>query len=68
MGIATKIPQNTFEGLQVDAGVLLTTFDPTDPEITDAAIILYKTFFCFLFMLIPLIGRFRNHPLLSCSS
>ena len=43
MGIATKIPQNTFEGLQVDAGVLLTTFDPTDPEITDAAIICATT-------------------------
>lgn len=43
MGIATKIPQNTFEGLQVDAGVLLTTFDPADPTITDAAIICATT-------------------------
>lgn len=43
MGIATKIPQNTFEGLQVDAGVLLTTFDPADPIITDAAIICATT-------------------------
>ena len=43
MGIATKIPQNTFDGLQVDAGVLLTTFDPADPVITDAAIICATT-------------------------
>ena len=43
MGIATKIPQNTFEGLQDDAGVLLTTFDPADPTITDAAIICATT-------------------------
>lgn len=43
MGIATKIPQNTFQGLQVDAGVLLTTFDPTDPEVADAAIICATT-------------------------
>ena len=43
MGIATKIPQNTFEGLQVDAGVLLTSFDPADPAITDAAIICATT-------------------------
>ena len=43
MGIATKIPQNTFQGLQVDAGVLLTTFDPADPEITDASIICATT-------------------------
>ncbi len=31
MGLFTKIPQNTFEGLQLDAGVLLTTFDPSAP-------------------------------------
>lgn len=43
MGIATKIPQNTFEGLQVDAGVLLTTFDPAEPEILDASIICATT-------------------------
>lgn len=29
MGKFTVIPQDTFEGLQVDAGVLLTTFNPT---------------------------------------
>lgn len=43
MGIATKIPQNTFEGLQVDAGVLLTTFDPAAPAVTDEAIICATT-------------------------
>lgn len=43
MGIATKIPQNTFEGLQVDAGVLLNTFDPANPAVTDAAIICATT-------------------------
>ena len=43
MGIATKIPQNTFQGLQVDAGVLLTTFDPAAPEILDASIICATT-------------------------
>lgn len=34
----TKIPQNTFEALQLDAGVLLRTFDPTtgaEPEDED---------------------------------
>ena len=43
MGIATKIPQNTFEGLQVDAGVLLTTFDPASPAIADSAIVCATT-------------------------
>lgn len=43
MGIATKIPQDTFEGLQVDAGVLLTTFNPTTPAITDEAIVCATT-------------------------
>ena len=28
MGKFTKIPQNTFEGLQLDAGILLRNFDP----------------------------------------
>lgn len=31
MGKFTLIPQNTFEGLQLDAGVLLKTFDPSNP-------------------------------------
>lgn len=43
MGIATKIPENTFEGLQLDAGVLLNTFNPDAPAITDAAIICATT-------------------------
>lgn len=43
MGIATKIPQNTFQGLQLDAGVLLNTFDPSSPAVTDAAIICATT-------------------------
>lgn len=43
MGIATKIPQNTFEGLQLDAGVLLTSFDPTAPVIADASIVCATT-------------------------
>ena len=43
MGIATKIPQNTFEGLQLDAGVLVTTFNPAAPAITDSAIICATT-------------------------
>ena len=43
MGIATKIPQDTFEGLQIDAGVLLTTFNPTTPAITDEAIVCATT-------------------------
>ena len=43
MGIATKIPQNAFEGLQLDAGVLLTSFDPTAPAIADSAIVCATT-------------------------
>lgn len=43
MGIATKIPQNAFEGLQLDAGVLLTQFDPSDPEVADSAIVCATT-------------------------
>lgn len=43
MGIATKIPQDAFSGLQLDAGVLLKTFDPANPEITDNAIICATT-------------------------
>lgn len=31
----TVIPENTFDGLQLDAGVLLTTFDPTNPVAPD---------------------------------
>lgn len=43
MGIATKIPQNTFEGLQLNAGVLLNTFNPAQPAVTDEAIICATT-------------------------
>lgn len=32
MGKFTKIPQDTFEGLQLDAGVLLRNFDPASSE------------------------------------
>ena len=43
MGIATKIPENTFQGLQLDAGVLVNTFNPASPAITDSAIICATT-------------------------
>lgn len=43
MGRFTVIPENTFTGLQLDAGVLLKTFDPADPEITDEDIICATT-------------------------
>lgn len=43
MGKATVIPQNTFEGLQVETGVLLTSFDPSNPVISDDAIICATT-------------------------
>ena len=36
MGAFTVIPQDTFQKLQLDAGVLLTTFDPATPAVTDA--------------------------------
>ena len=31
MGMFTKIPKDTFDGMQLDAGVILNTFDPADP-------------------------------------
>lgn len=43
MGMFTKIPQNTFDGLQLDAGVLLTSFDPANPALVDANIICATT-------------------------
>lgn len=43
MGIATKIPQDTFQELQLDAGVLLNTFNPAAPAVTDSAIICATT-------------------------
>lgn len=44
MGKFTKIPQNTFDNLQTDAGVLLKAFDPDNPvEPSDANIITATT-------------------------
>lgn len=43
MGRFTKIPENAFSALQLDAGVLLNTFDPASPTITDSAIICATT-------------------------
>ena len=41
MGIFTKVSSDAFQALQLDAGVLLTTFDPANPYVTptDAQII-----------------------------
>lgn len=44
MGMFTVIPQNTFEEMQMDAGVLLKTFDPSKPaKPADEAIICATT-------------------------
>ena len=45
MGLFTKISSDAFEALQLDAGVLLTTFDPANPYVTptDANIIATTT-------------------------
>ena len=43
MGRFTVIPQDTFESLQLDAGVLLKTFNPASPAVTDAAILCSTT-------------------------
>lgn len=43
MGQFTVIPQDTFDALQLDAGVLLNTFDPTNPSVADDAIICATT-------------------------
>lgn len=43
MGIATKISQNTFNELQTDAGVLLRSFNPLNPSISDGDIICATT-------------------------
>lgn len=42
-GRFTVIPENTFNELQMDAGVLLTTFDPANPTVTDSAIVCATT-------------------------
>ena len=43
MGMFTKVAENTFDELQVDAGVLLKSFDPTDPALVDEDIICATT-------------------------
>lgn len=43
MGVFTRIPENTFSGLQLDAGILLRNFDPNDPDVEDADIICATT-------------------------
>lgn len=43
MGAFTRIPENTFTGLQLDAGILLRNFDPANPVVTDADIICATT-------------------------
>lgn len=43
MGTFTVIPENTFNELQMDAGVLLRTFNPASPAVTDSAIICATT-------------------------
>jgi hypothetical protein len=43
MGRFTVIPENTFNALQMDAGVLLKNFDPANPTIADADIICATT-------------------------
>ena len=42
-GRFTVIPENTFNELQMDAGVVLTTFDPANPAVTDSAIVCATT-------------------------
>lgn len=43
MGKFTVIPQETFNGLQMDAGVLLKKFTPTSPAAPDDADIIFAT-------------------------
>lgn len=44
MGMFTVIPQSTFEEMQLDAGVILTTFDPASPAApADSAIVCATT-------------------------
>lgn len=39
----SKVPQSAFQELVVEAGVVLTDFDPTDPELVDSDIICATT-------------------------
>lgn len=43
MGTFTVIPQSTFEDMQLDAGVLLKSFNPAQPAVTDENIITATT-------------------------
>ena len=43
MGAFTVIPQNTFDQLQIDAGVLLKSFNPASPAVVDSNIICATT-------------------------
>ena len=43
MGMFTKVAENTFDELQVEAGVLLKNFDPTAPALVDEDIICATT-------------------------
>ena len=43
MGTYTKISQNTFNELQLDAGILLSSFNPASPVVTDSDIICATT-------------------------
>lgn len=43
MGKFTKIPENTFDALQLDAGVLLRNFNPENPDFDDKDIICATT-------------------------
>ena len=42
-GRFTRIPQNTFDALQLDAGMLLKRFNPASPDVQDADIICATT-------------------------
>lgn len=42
-GTFTKIPQGTFNELQMDAGILLKNFDPANPTVVDSSIICATT-------------------------
>lgn len=43
MGLYTKIPQTAFEEMQLDAGILLTSFNPSEPSVTDSNIVCATT-------------------------
>ena len=43
MGTFTQIPQDTFNELQMDAGIVLTTFDPANPTVDNSNIVTATT-------------------------